>query len=122
MLPIYFLKPRVIYIRSEGDGEAPVLGPLGIPVEGKGKRIARVRCLSQEEKDAVAAMTSYKQMDKDERKRQFAALDRRFKEVDTLPHGLLEQYQAAFGSSDRKFELLSLGCWNMSMHSSGWVR
>ncbi|CAE7280479.1 unnamed protein product, partial [Symbiodinium sp. CCMP2592] len=108
-------------LKSDGVGEAPALAPLGIS-EGKGSRVARVRCLTPEEKEAVSNMTSYRQMDKSERKRQFAALDRRFKDHSTLPPGLLEQYQAAFGSSDRKFELLSLGCWNMSMHGSGWVR
>ena len=108
-------------MRSDGSGENPSLAPLGRSDE-KGGRVARVRCLSPAEKEAVAKMTTYRQMDKDERKRQFAALDRRFKETSTLPPGLLEQYQAAFGSSEKKFELLNLGCWSMCMHSSGWVR
>ena len=80
---------------------------------GKGGRVARVRVLSEDEKAKIATMTSYTQMEAAERKRQFAALDRRMRDAagsESLPPGLLQQYQAAFGNSEKKFELVSLFC------------
>ena len=91
-------------LRSEGAGDVPPFPALS----KDGPRVARVRCLSQEEKERVRNLSSYTEMPPAERKRQFAALDRRMRDVDTLPPGLLQQYQASFGNSERKFELLNL--------------
>ena len=78
--------------------------------QGAQGRTARVRTLTPEEKNAILSMTSYKEMAPAERKRQLSALDRRMQDTASLPPGLLQQYQAAYGSSDKKFELLRPVC------------
>ena len=87
-----------------------------------GPRVARVRCLSAEEKERVKGLSNYTEMPASERKRQFAALDRRMKDVDTLPPGLLQQYQASFGNSEKKFELLNLRCDRLAASVNGACR
>ncbi|CAE7750731.1 unnamed protein product, partial [Symbiodinium sp. KB8] len=92
-LPQVHLAPVSTVVSAEYDA---------FPNVGRTGRVKILPSLHWEKRtDKVA-----EQMNKDERKRQFAALDRRFKETSTLPPGLLEQYQAAFGSSEKKFELL----------------
>ena len=93
--------------RSEGTGAAPELAALG--QKGAGKRVARVRVLSEEEKARISSLSSYKEMDASERKRQLSALDRRMRDTASLPPGLLAQYQSCFDSSERKFEMVCLG-------------
>ena len=76
-------------------------------VEGL-RRQARVRCLTEAEKDQIRSYEKPEDMEYQERKRQLAALDRRMKsDPGSLPPGVLAKYQDAYGSSTKKFELLS---------------
>ncbi|CAE7255958.1 unnamed protein product, partial [Symbiodinium sp. CCMP2456] len=72
------------------------------------RRKARVRALTDQEKERIAACERPGDMPYEERKRQLAALDRRVKgDPDSLPPGLLAMYNDAYGSSTKKFELMS---------------
>ena len=77
-------------------------------LDGGLRRQARVRCLTEEEKQKIQNFQKPEDMDYNERKRQLAALDRRVKsDPGSLPPGVLAKYQDAYGSSTKKFELLS---------------
>lgn len=90
-----------LQLRSENSGDSTG------SFEGL-RRQARVRALTAEEKDVIAAYEKPSDMPYEERKRQLAALDRRVKnDPSSLPPGILAMYNDAYGSSTKKFELMS---------------
>ena len=91
---------------SDGQGELTVPPLLENGEDDGGKRSARVKVLTPDLRSQIENMTHPSQLPREERKRQYAALDRRMKETHTLRPGLLEKYQASHGSSQAKFELL----------------
>lgn len=91
---------------SDGQGELTVPPLLENAEDDGGKRSARVKVLTPDLRSQIENMTHPSQLPREERKRQYAALDRRMKETHTLRPGLLEKYQASHGSSQAKFELL----------------
>ena len=99
------------HLRSDGQDAQPDFPNLGKGI-GHPQRTTRVRTSSPEEKERTAALNHYKELAPEERKRQFSALDRRMKrDQETLPPGLLQQYQSSYGSPEKKLELVSLRLW-----------
>ena len=93
------------FIRSDQQGHPDHAGI----VDANGRRTARVKGLTEEQKKAIQAMNQPSDMDNKERKRQMAAMDRYIaSNKATLPPGILEKYKDCFGNGQKKFELLRL--------------
>lgn len=67
----------------------------GIVESDTNGRVKRVKCLTDEQKDAISQLTHPSQLSHAERKRQFGALHRRLEKEDTLPAGVLAKWEAA---------------------------
>ena len=78
-------------------------------MDGRG-RVARVKCLSNTQKELLVKMNSPTEMSSAERKRQLAAMGRYMEShKDTMPPGLMEKWKDSYGNGAKKFELLPLG-------------
>ena len=67
----------------------------GIVESDTNGRVKRVKCLTEEQKNAISSLTDPSQLSHAERKRQFGALHRRLEKEDTLPAGVLAKWEAA---------------------------
>lgn len=67
----------------------------GIVESDSNGRVKRVKCLTDEQKEAISQLTDPSQLSHAERKRQFGALKRRLEKEDTLPAGVLAKWEAA---------------------------
>ena len=103
-------------MRSDQQGQ-PDHGGL---VDTNGKRAARVKGLSEEQKKTIRAMSQPSDMDNKERKRQMAAMDRYVNSNKaTLPPVVLEKFMDCYGNGQKKFEPVSTcGVWESArVHS-----
>lgn len=58
-------------------------------------RVKRVKCLTDEQRQAIRDLQDPSELSHGERKRQFGALNRRLEKVDTLPAGVLAKWEMA---------------------------
>lgn len=65
------------------------------------KRVKRVKTLTAEQKASIQNLTDPSQLSHAERKRQYGALDRRLKNSDTLPAGVLAKWEAASSQAQK---------------------